>query len=108
MPKAHRVADHPQSGRSGERLGRLAAEPENRQHPASLKKLDDNPIVGRDRVQRLQTVTKSGIGRRVKTAVADAMDSDEESPNGNSRIFSSLNLLVPGCLQGLGYWVGDG
>jgi len=53
MPKAHRVADHPQAGRSREWLGRLAAEPENRQHPASLKKLDDNPIVGRDRVQRL-------------------------------------------------------
>jgi hypothetical protein len=96
IPKTNRVADHPQAGRSRGRLARsAAAEPESRQQPSSAKPSLKNWIPDnrpRGRIQRLQAVTKSGIGLSVEMAVADAMDSDEESPNGSSRILSSVIL----------------
>ena len=97
IPKTHRVADHPQAGRSRGRLARLAAEPESRQQPSSAKPLLKNWIPDnrpRGRIQRLQAVTKSGIGLSVEMAVADAMDSDEKSPNGSSRMLRVASRRV--------------
>jgi hypothetical protein len=89
----------PQAGRSRGRLGRLAAEPESRQQPSSAKPSLKNWIPRRS-AARPHSAPPSGHEERnrpqCRMAVADAMDSDEESPNGSSRMLSRV-VVAGGC-----------